>query len=25
VDIGVIRVAQAPIPIPWLDFSYNFG
>ena len=25
VDIGVIRVAQVPIPIPWLDFSYNFG
>jgi hypothetical protein len=25
VDVGLIRVPQVPIPIPWLDFTYNFG
>jgi hypothetical protein len=25
VDIGGIRVPNVPIPIPWLDFAYNFG
>jgi hypothetical protein len=27
VDIGAIRVPQLPVfvPIPWLDFTYNFG
>jgi hypothetical protein len=25
VDLGGIRVPGLPIPMPWLDFSYNFG
>ncbi len=25
VDLGGIRVPGLPIPIPWLDFAYNFG
>jgi hypothetical protein len=25
VDIGGIRMPGIPIPIPWLDFTYNFG
>jgi hypothetical protein len=25
VDVGGIRVPGLPIPIPWLDFTYNFG
>jgi hypothetical protein len=25
VDVGGIRVPYVPIPIPWLDFAYNFG
>jgi hypothetical protein len=25
VDVGGIRVPGSPIPIPWLDFAYNFG
>ncbi len=25
VDLGAIRVPGFPIPVPWLDFTYNFG
>lgn len=25
VDLGLIRVPSVPVPVPWLDFSYNFG
>jgi hypothetical protein len=25
VDLGGIRIPEVPIPIPWLDFTYNFG
>lgn len=25
VDLGLIRVADTIVPIPWLDFTYNFG
>jgi hypothetical protein len=25
VDLGLIRVPQVGFPIPWLDFTYNFG
>lgn len=24
-DIGLIRIPGSPIPVPWLDFTYNFG
>jgi hypothetical protein len=25
VDLGGVRIPEVPIPIPWLDFTYNFG
>lgn len=25
VDLGAIHIPDVPVPIPWLDFTYNFG
>jgi hypothetical protein len=24
-DVGLIRIPGTPVPMPWLDFTYNFG